>query len=182
MPRKSRAKFSPTGSHLEATPAMPPLEVRLSKGVCPVHIRWMIRRDMPEVLGIEEQSFESPWQEEDFIRVLRQRNCIGMVAESFERVVGFMVYELHPNRLHLLNLAVAAGLRGRLVGCQLVEKLISKLSPVRRNRIMLEVRERNVPAQLFFRALDFRAISVLQRFYADTDEDAYLFQYRCPAP
>ena len=29
-----------------------------------VHIRWMIRRDMPEVLAIEEDSFEFPWSEE----------------------------------------------------------------------------------------------------------------------
>ena len=42
-----------------------------------VHIRWMIRRDMPEVLAIEHASFEYPWCEEEFLRVLRQRNCIG---------------------------------------------------------------------------------------------------------
>ena len=41
------------------------------------HIRWMIRRDMPEVLAIEAASFEFPWLEDDFIRCLRQRNCIG---------------------------------------------------------------------------------------------------------
>ena len=54
-----------------------------------VHIRWMIRRDMPEVLAIEHASFEFPWCEEEFLRVLRQRNCIGMVAEYGERVVGY---------------------------------------------------------------------------------------------
>ena len=46
-----------------------------------IHIRWMIRRDMPEILEIEKQSFEFPWCEEDFIRCLRQRNCIGMVRQ-----------------------------------------------------------------------------------------------------
>ncbi len=70
------------------------------------HIRWMIRRDMAEVLEIESEGFEFPWREEDFIRCLRQRNCIGMVAEHAERVVGFMIYELHKTRLHLLNFAV----------------------------------------------------------------------------
>src|SRR3954469_10610522 len=76
-----------------------------------VHIRWMIRRDMPEVLAIEQQSFPFPWCEEEFLRVLRQRNCIGMVAEYGERVVGFMIYELHKNRLHVLNFSVAADSR-----------------------------------------------------------------------
>ena len=60
--------------------------------VC-VHIRWMIRRDMPSVLGIEQSCFEFAWNEDDFIRCLRQRNCIGMVAEIDDEIVGFMIYE-----------------------------------------------------------------------------------------
>ncbi len=145
--------------------------------VC-VHIRWMIRRDMMEVLEIENQSFEFPWSEEDFIRCLRQRNCIGMVAEHDERVAGFMIYELHRNRLHVLNFAVADEFRQRGVGRQMIEKLVGKLSSQRRNRILLEVRETNLAAQIFFRELGFRAISVLRDFYDDTTEDAYLMQYR----
>ena len=39
-----------------------------------VHIRWMIRRDMPEVLEAEQQSFDYSWTEEDFLRCLPQRN------------------------------------------------------------------------------------------------------------
>ena len=55
--------------------------------VC-VHIRWMIRRDMAGVLEIEKLGFEFSWSEEDFVRCLRQRNCIGMVCEYEERVAG----------------------------------------------------------------------------------------------
>ena len=144
----------------------------------PVHIRWMIRRDMAEVLNIESHSFEFPWSEEDFVRCLRQRNCIGMVAEHHERVIGFMIYELHRNRLHILNFCVHPDLRRRRVGDQMIGKLVSKLSPQRRNKIMLEVRETNLDAQLFFRNLGFRAVSLLREFYEDTPEDAYLMQYR----
>jgi len=147
------------------------------KEVC-VHIRWMIRRDMPEVLDIENRSFEFAWTEEDFIRCLRQRNCIGMVAEHDERVVGFMIYELHKNRLHILNFAVHPEFRRRGVARGMIRKLIGKLSPQRRNRILLEIRETNLAAQLFFREVGFRAISVLREFYEDTPEDAYLMQYR----
>ena len=143
-----------------------------------VHIRWMIRRDMPDVLDIENRSFEFPWSEEDFIRCLRQRNCIGMVAEYDEQVVGFMIYELHKTRLHILNFSVHEDFRRRGVGHAMVSKLISKLSHQRRNRILLEVRETNLSAQLFFRRAGFNAVSVLRDFYDDTTEDAYLMQYR----
>ena len=143
-----------------------------------VHIRWMIRRDMPEILEVENRSFEFPWSEEDFVRCLRQRNCIGMVAERDERVVGFMIYELHKTRLHILNFAVHPDFRKNCIGMQMINKLIGKLSHQRRSRILLEVRERNLTAQVFFRSLGFRAISVLRDFYEDTIEDAYLMEYR----
>jgi len=143
-----------------------------------VHIRWMIRRDMSDVLDIENRSFEFPWSEEDFIRCLRQRNCIGMVAEHDEQVVGFMIYELHKTRLHILNFSVHEDFRRCGVGHAMVSKLISKLSHQRRNRILLEVRETNLGAQLFFRRAGFSAVSVLRDFYDDTTEDAYLMQFR----
>ena len=144
-----------------------------------IHIRWMIRRDMTEALAIENESFEFPWSEDDFVRCLRQRNCIGMVAEMDDRVVGFMIYELHKNRLHVLNFAVAARFRRMGIGSQMLKKLVGKLSQQRRSRIMLEVRETNLAAQLFFRSNSFKAVSVLRSFYDDTPEDAYVMQYRC---
>ncbi len=143
-----------------------------------VHIRWMIRRDMPEVLAIEGSSFEFPWNEDDFVRCLRQRNCIGMIAECENRVVGFMIYELHKTKLHLLNFAVSPDFHRKNVGRMMVDKLVSKLSLQRRTRITLEVRETNLSAQLFFRECGFRATNVLRDFYEDSPEDAYTMQFR----
>lgn len=143
-----------------------------------VHIRWMIRRDMGDVLRIERDNFEFPWIDEDFIRCLRQRNCIGMIAEYEDRVVGFMIYELHHSRIHLLNFAVSPAYQRRGVGSQMLAKLAAKLTSQRRSRILLEIRETNLAAQLFFRENGFRAISVLHQYYEDTPEDAYLMQYR----
>jgi len=142
-----------------------------------VHIRWMIRRDMPEVLAIEHASFEYPWCEEEFLRVLRQRNCIGMVAEHGERIVGFMIYELHRNKIHVLDFATHAEFRRRGIGRQMIAKLVGKLSNQRRNRIALYVRETNLHAQLFYRVVGFRATEVVREHYPDTGEDAYSMHY-----
>jgi len=146
-----------------------------------IHVRWMIRRDMHEVIAIEREAFEFPWSEEDFTRCLRQRNCIGMVAELADSVVAFMIYELHRSRLHMLNFAVLRSHRRLGIGTQMMEKLVGKLTPDRRGRIALEVRETNLPAQLFFRSLGFRATTVLKDFYQDSTEDAYLMQYALEA-
>lgn len=146
-----------------------------------VYIRWLIRRDMPEVLGIERQAFgDDAWTEEEFMRCLRHRNVIGLVAEDSrqEAVVGFLLFELHKTRLHLLNFAVAAADRRRGVGRQMVEKLKRKLGPRRRARITAEVRETNLPAQKFFRSCGFRAMTILRAYYEDSGDDAYLMQFR----
>jgi len=148
------------------------------KDLARIHIRWMIRRDMPEVLGAEHESFEFSWTEEDFLRCLRQRNCIGMVAEHDEHVVGFMIYELHKTKLHILNFAVAPKFRRLGIGKQMVGKLLGKLSSHRRTRVTLAVRETNLTAQLFFRSMTFRAEKVLRSYYEDSGEDAFLMQYR----
>ncbi len=144
-----------------------------------IHIRWMIRRNMPEVLAIEADSFEFPWSAADFVQCLRQRNCIGMIAEHEDRVVGFMIYELTKSRIQVLNFSTATDFLRKGVGTQMVSKLIGKLSAQRRTRITLEVRETNLPAQLFWRAKGFRVVSTLREYYQwNTNDDAYVFEYR----
>lgn len=143
-----------------------------------IHIRWMIRRDLPDVLRIEKESFEYLWTEEDFLQCLRQRNCIGMVVEQRlpdgeMPLVGFFLYELHKGRIHILNFAVAPSHRRQGVGLQMMEKLVAKMASHRRNKLTLAVRERNLDAQLFFKACGFSAEKVLRAYYEDSGEDAY---------
>ena len=66
------------------------------------HIRWMIRRDLPEALQCN-----TSWQEDDILRCLRHRNCIGMVVEDDQsKVCGFIIYELKKHIITLLEIAV----------------------------------------------------------------------------
>ena len=154
---------------------------RLQKTELKPQIRWLIRRDMDEVLEIENRSFEFPWTESDFLAVLRERNCIGTVYESPNGLIhGFMIYELHKDTLRILNLAVAPEVRRTGVGRAMVKRLIDKLSQQRRHIIEVEVRETNVVAQSFLAGAGFRAVKVLRRHYDDTNEDAYLFRYTLP--
>ncbi len=140
-------------------------------------LRWMIRADLDAVLSIAKESFENPWSREEFRIALRQSNCAAMVAERNEEVVGYMVYELHKTSIELLNFAV----RGRScrlgVGTVMIDRLKSKVDYQKRNRIVLEIKERNLGGQLFFRQAGFVCTSVLHGWYADTEDAAYRFEY-----
>jgi ribosomal-protein-alanine N-acetyltransferase len=138
-------------------------------------IRWGIQRDVPQLLRIERASFPAPWAEDDFIAVLRKRNCILMVAERNERILGYLVYRLSADGLTVLNLAVDPAVRRQRVGWQLVLKLAAKLGSHRRDWIDAVTSERNLPAHLFFRACAFRAVEVLPGEYGD--DDGYRFRF-----
>lgn len=142
------------------------------------HCRWMIRRDVEEVMAIEEECFDYPWTKEQLAKKLRERHIIGMVAEHRERIVGFMVYGLYRFHLHLINFAVLPEVWRNGVGTQMVDKLIGKLSQQKsRLKIICEIKEGNTRAHLFFRSCGFRAVDILHDYYDDVDEDAYVFEY-----
>jgi ribosomal-protein-alanine N-acetyltransferase len=142
------------------------------------YIRWMIRRDLPEVLAIETASFEQCWSERDFLRAISERRTIGMVVEVDGLIVGYVIYQLGDVGIRIANLAVLPTMRREGIGRQLIEKLISKLSVDRRRRIVANICESNLAAQLFLRDCGFKAIKVLKGLYVSTDQDAYVFQYR----
>lgn len=146
-----------------------------------LHIRWLIRRDMAEVVAIERDSFPDPWPEHEFISALRERNCIGLVVEHSERVIGFMLYELTRQHLRIINMAVHPGFRRARVGTALIAKLKGKLSPQRRNKIILEIRESNIPACHFFAAQQFKTAGIIRNYYKGTSDDAYKFVFQHPA-
>lgn len=150
-----------------------------------VNFSWLIRRDLPDVLRIEDAVFPHPWDEAAFLECLRHRNCIGLLARDVSgEAVGYMVYEMHKTRLVLLTLAVAPGRQREGVGRALMKRLLVKLHPDRRTSISARVRERNLPAQLFLRSLGFRCVSIDRDGYAaewGTDEAAYLFRYAIDA-
>jgi ribosomal-protein-alanine N-acetyltransferase len=137
-------------------------------------------RDLPAVLEIERMAFDIPWSEQEFRRVLSMGNCFGVALLERGTIVGYVIYETHPNRIHVLNLAIAPLHRRLCLGSMLINEIKSLLTTKRR-RILLEVRETNLAAQLFFKSLGFRALAVRKDFYDDTTEDAYVMQYRVRA-
>lgn len=116
-----------------------------------VHIRWMIVRDIPEVLDIEQKSFKKPWEKVDFFDQLRKRDCMGMVAEVGEKVVGFMVYEFAKDHFRLINIAVHPDYRGKGIGEQLILKLQGKLGSNGRTHIVALVPESCLKVESFFK-------------------------------
>jgi len=142
-----------------------------------VYIRLMIKKDLPEVLAIEQMCFEFPWPKKDFEISRNLRNCFGFVAEYKNDIVGFMIYQLQDNQIFLRNIAVAPDCSHYRIGDQMIARLVSKLSPRRLHSVTAEVRETNLVAQKFFRHNEFKVVDILHNYYEETDDDTYVFRY-----
>jgi len=141
-----------------------------------VHIRWLIKRDIPEVLEIEEKSFPYAWTEDDLLSCLRPYHTIGLVAEYHEKVAGFIIYKLCKTSLRLVNLAVHPQYRRLGIGTLLVSKTLDKLSGHGRNRLIVDIDERNLGGQLFLAEQGFLATKTFPGRCPNGD-DAYRMEF-----
>lgn len=156
-----------------------------------VHVRWMIKRDMPGVMAIEKESFSEPWTEDDFSRILSARNCIGATAETHindeDKVVGYLIYTLwSQTTLEVARFAAHPYYRRVGVGEKLIKYIKSKLSAHKRTTITLKVDETNLGTQLFLKQQGFFATDIVRGYFEDPleregmNKDAYVMEYELP--
>jgi ribosomal protein S18 acetylase RimI-like enzyme len=139
----------------------------------------MTRRDLNEVLAIDRGRESPPWSEDRFLRVMSRRDVIGQVVElAGDRIGGFVVYRLRPRGLFVLRLAVDPEYRRHGVGRALVAKLVGKLHPGRRTRLVLDADEHLDGGHLFLRACGWEATRVIER----ATRSYYRFAYELQGP
>lgn len=147
-------------------------------------VRWMVRADLPAVVEIEWLCFQHPWTAKDFERMNKERSVVVMVVEEElnDEIVGYIVYESFENRICLMNLGIKPCYQRHGIGSMLVDRLASKLAEGKREKLVAEVRETNVDAQLFFKKCGFKCVKTMRGYYDEVPgEDAYLFERRLDA-
>lgn len=142
-----------------------------------LELRWLIRRDAPDVIRIAKRTGGELHTESRLTNALRRRNCIGRVAEYSGRfVIGYEIYVLVDNVIDVEEMAIDQPFRRNGIGTAFLDSLKGKLSDHRRRVIQVTVRDSALDAQLFLRENYFRAVSWSRRHY-DNGEDGIVFRY-----
>ena len=146
-----------------------------------VEITPLSRKHMKAAERVENAASGVPWTHENFLQFHRQRTALSVVALYRGEVVGHLLYNVCPDALCLANMAVEPTFQRQQVGTQLVNHLKSKLRRYAAYmHILTVVHERNLDAQLFYKAQGFLAIHVAREFF-DTGESAYEMRYTVAA-
>lgn len=140
-----------------------------------------LRRARPEdvsrVVEIERDGFRNPWSRELVERELGHAWSQVLVAADVaetgaERILGYIVFWLVHDEVHVLNVGTALEARRRGVGRALM-RAAEDVGRARGARLStLEVRRSNSPAIALYVALGYRQVGVRPNYYAEEKEDA----------
>ncbi len=136
-------------------------------------IRLAERRDVSDLLEIEEAQFPEPWTRGMLLDELGQTDTRRYtVAVDGGRVLGYMGAMYVMDELHVTTIGVRPGDEGRGVATSLLDDAWrdARIRGVR--RATLEVAVGNERAQRLYRRYGFAPVGVRKNYYERTGEDA----------
>jgi ribosomal-protein-alanine N-acetyltransferase len=130
--------------------------------------------DLAGVLEVEAESFTNPWTREMYSWELQNRAvCHIYVVRTPEcPVAGFCAFWLVFDEIHINNIAMRPGLRGRGIGTALMHHVLAEAERLGARRATLEVRASNEGAKRLYRRLGFYVAGTRRNYYSHPVEDA----------
>lgn len=135
-------------------------------------IRRLSYSDLPRVISLEKRAFPAPWSLSMFVLELAKPGSICLGLED-EELIGYLICSRYDTVWHVMNIAVSEPYRGKGLGSQLLERLLSELADDEA-QVTLEVRSSNTAAIKLYERFAFKAVGVRPGYYGDNGEDAVI--------
>jgi [ribosomal protein S18]-alanine N-acetyltransferase len=136
-------------------------------------LRLAQRRDVAELLVLEEQQFPEPWTRGMLVdEITNTKTRRYTVAVEDKRIVGYLGVMFVLDELHVNTLGTLAGQEGRGIATSLMDEAWDDALARGITRATLEVATSNSRAQKFYYRYGFRPVGVRKNYYERTHEDA----------
>jgi ribosomal-protein-alanine N-acetyltransferase len=106
---------------------------------------------------------------------------LGAFDPETGHLLGYLIISRYVDAWHVMNLAVAPGVRRRRIASSLLDRLFDLTAGEDRRGYTLEVRVSNDVAIRLYEQAGFRARGIRRGYYTDNREDA-LIMWRDPEP
>ena len=126
--------------------------------------RLMTEYDLPQVLEIEQRSYEFPWTEGIFHDCLRF-GYSSWVIEIDRKIIGYGVMSLAVQECHILNLCIDPEYQGNGIGRRLLDQLFTIARARKADTVFLEVRPTNTQALSLYFSEGFNEIGTRRNYY-----------------
>ena len=139
-------------------------------------IREAVPADIDAITELDELCFpEMPWSRESYEEELTANNlAVYLVAETEEKIIGFVGIWLVLDEGHITNVAVHPDYRRRHVAQSLINIMLSLVEDEGIIAETLEVRAGNEPAKALYRGFGFKEAGIRRGYYPNNHEDAII--------
>ncbi|HQV56992.1 MAG TPA: ribosomal protein S18-alanine N-acetyltransferase [Ilumatobacteraceae bacterium] len=145
----------------------------LTRGTDVLTIAPMRRRDLAEVMPIEQVSYPRPWTEGVFRSELVQARAGErhyVTARRGTALIGYAGLMYAVDDAHVTNIAVAPSMQRMGVGRRLLAELAWAAIDHGSAAMTLEVRASNRAAQALYEQFGFIGVGVRQRYYENVED------------
>lgn len=137
--------------------------------------RKMTLDDIPAIVQIEQDAFETPWTEVAFRNELTNNLFAQyMVMEYKEQAIGYVGMWIIIDEAHITNIAILSPYRGQGLGKKLIYEIQRTAQFLGAQKMTLEVRVSNMRAQSLYRQFGFEDAGIRPGYYSDNNEDALI--------
>lgn len=132
------------------------------------------RKQIDDVLAIEESSFTNPWTREMYFAEFENRGVsyCYLARDDEGKAIGFCSFWKVIDELHINNLAVVPDYRRAGVASALLTHVLSEGGRLGAVRATLEVRRSNEAARGLYERFHFSVCGVRRAYYTKPIEDA----------
>jgi len=134
--------------------------------------------DLPEIVGIENASFKTPWSETLFYNEICKTIAVSRVAKIDGKVVGYLCGNVILDEGHILNLAVHPEFRRLGIASSLIKEMIDIMRDRDCRSVFLEVRISNEQARIMYEKFGFTLLGTRKNYYILPVEDAVIMVLR----
>jgi ribosomal-protein-alanine N-acetyltransferase len=122
-------------------------------------------RDAGRLSTLHARSFRRGWSEEEFDRLLADRNVVAHHVTIAGKLAGFIVSRVVAGEAEILSVAVTGAWRGRGLAGRLLELHLRRLAGLGVHTVFLEVDEDNQPARRLYRRASFAEAGRRKGYY-----------------
>lgn len=138
-------------------------------------IRVAERRDVPDLLVIEQAQFPEPWSRAMLLdEITNTETRRYTVAVEGNRIVGYLGVMFVLDELHINTLGTLPGEEGRGIASSLINDAWDVARGRGIRRATLEVAVSNTRAQSLYFRFGFSPVGVRKNYYEKTREDALI--------
>jgi ribosomal-protein-alanine N-acetyltransferase len=129
-------------------------------------------RDAAPLARIHGASFHRGWGEDEFERMLTERNTLVHRLRMGRKIIGFSVSRMAADEAEILSIAVAGTHRGRGLSNTLLLTHLGHLAGRGIRTVFLEVEENNEPARRLYQRAGFSVVGRRERYYQQSGAEA----------